>query len=127
MIPDDLHYTGEHEWVRLTDTRTVVVGITHYAQDALGDIVFVDLPAVGTQLAAGATMGEVESTKSVSELYAPLAGTVVARNDGVDAGPEVINEDPYGAGWLVELTPADADDVESLLTATAYAQLLSQS
>ncbi len=126
MIPDDLHYTGEHEWVRLTDTRTVVVGITHYAQDALGDIVFVDLPAVGTQLAAGATMGEVESTKSVSELYAPLAGTVVARNDGVDAGPEVINEDPYGAGWLVELTPADADDVESLLTATAYAQLLSQ-
>jgi len=126
VIPDDLHYTGEHEWVRLTDTRTVVVGITHYAQDALGDIVFVDLPAVGTQLAAGATMGEVESTKSVSELYAPLAGTVVARNDGVDAGPEVINEDPYGAGWLVELTPADADDVESLLTATAYAQLLSQ-
>lgn len=123
MIPDDLRYTSEHEWVRVTDSGTVVFGITDYAQDALGDIVFVELPAPDTDLTAGNTCGEVESTKSVSDIYAPITGVVVARNDDLTDNPEVINGDPYGKGWLVEVRPHDAQDVDALLDAAAYAAL----
>src|SRR4051794_12273625 len=105
MYPEDLRYTPEHEWVR-TSGSTVVIGITQYAQDALGDIVYVDLPAVGTVLTAGGPCGEVESTKSVSEIYAPVAGEVVATNDLLEGAPETVNGDPYGQGWLVELKPS---------------------
>lgn len=120
MIPEDLKYTAEHEWVQVLPSGAVRVGITHFAQDSLGDIVFVSLPAVGEELAAGGTMGEVESTKSVSELYAPVAGTVAARNDAVETAPETINDDPYGAGWLVEITPSNPAAVGELLDAAAY-------
>ncbi len=120
MIPAELKYTVEHEWVEVLSGGSVRVGITHFAQDSLGDIVFVSLPEVGDALDAGGTMGEVESTKSVSELYAPLAGTVVARNDAVETAPETINDDPYGSGWLVEIAPTDPAAVESLLDAAAY-------
>lgn len=120
MIPEELKYTAEHEWVQVLPGGAVRVGITHFAQDSLGDIVFVSLPAVGDDVAAGGIMGEVESTKSVSELYAPLAGTVVSRNDAVETAPETINDDPYGAGWLVEITPVDPAAVETLLDAAGY-------
>ena len=123
MIPAELHYTPEHEWVRVTDTGTVVVGITHYAQDALGDIVFVDLPAPEANVEAGGSMGEVESTKSVSELYAPIAGRIIARNVDLEANPETINADPYGDGWLVEIEPDGGVDVSALLSASAYVAL----
>jgi glycine cleavage system H protein len=124
MYPEDLRYTAEHEWVRTTDRGTVVVGITHFAQDALGDIVYVDLPDVGATVAVGGSLGEVESTKSVSEIYAPVAGEVVARNDDLDAAPETVNQDPYGAGWLAELRPDDAGAVGELLDAAAYQALI---
>lgn len=120
MIPEDLKYTAEHEWVQVLPNGSVRVGITHFAQDSLGDIVFVSLPSVGDGVDAGGTMGEVESTKSVSELYAPVAGTVVSRNDAVETAPETINDDPYGAGWLVEITPTDPAAVEALLDAAGY-------
>ncbi|MBO4205030.1 glycine cleavage system protein GcvH [Micromonospora echinofusca] len=120
MIPEDLRYTAEHEWVAVDGSGNVRVGITHFAQDALGDIVYVQLPEVGAEVAAGDSMGEVESTKSVSEIYAPLSGTVTARNEQLADAPESINTDPYGAGWLLELTPADPAAVDALLTADAY-------
>lgn len=120
-VPDDLKYTGEHEWVRVNaDGKTVRVGITDYAQSALGDVVYVSLPTVGTALQAGHAFGEVESTKSVSDLYAPLAGTVVARNDTLDTQPELINSDPYGQGWIVEIEITDATAVDGLLDAATY-------
>ncbi len=122
IIPEDLRYSPEHEWVRQEGT-TVRIGITDYAQDALGDIVFVDLPAVGSEIEAGGQLGEVESTKSVSEIYAPLAGTVTAVNDALTAGPERINQDPYGEGWLCELELAADEDPGSLLDAVAYGDL----
>ena len=125
MIPAELKYTSDHEWVQVLPNGAVRVGITHFAQDSLGDIVFVSLPAVGEDLAAGGTMGEVESTKSVSELYAPVAGTVAARNDAVETAPETINEDPYGAGWLVEITPSDSAAVDALLDAAGYEATIS--
>jgi glycine cleavage system H protein len=121
-IPDDLRYSAEHEWVR-TEGGRVRVGITDYAQDALGDIVYVELPAVGTEVAAGGKMGEVESTKSVSEIYAPVAGTIVAVNEALPESPEQINEDPYGSGWICELELADGATVEALLSPAAYADL----
>jgi glycine cleavage system H protein len=121
-IPEDLRYSAEHEWIRVEGTK-VRVGITDYAQDALGDIVFVDLPAVGTEVEAGGQLGEVESTKSVSELYAPLAGTVTAVNDSLTQGPERINQDPYGEGWLCELELAKGADPGTLLDAVAYGDL----
>ena len=121
-IPEGLRYSPEHEWVRLEGT-TARVGITDYAQDALGDIVFVDLPAVGSEVEAGGPLGEVESTKSVSEIYAPLAGTVTAVNEALTAGPERINQDPYGEGWLCELELAAGADSGSLLDAVAYGDL----
>jgi glycine cleavage system H protein len=116
--PDDLRYTAEHEWVRL-DGTVARVGITGYAQEALGDIVFVSLPEVGTELAAGAVCGEVESTKSVSDLYAPVSGSVRARNDRLDANPELVNSDPYGEGWMFEVE-VDPSSVTELLTAEQY-------
>jgi len=123
VIPEDLRYTAEHEWVAGASGGPVRVGITHFAQDALGDIVYVQLPDPGSAVTAGEAFGEVESTKSVSEIYAPLTGTVVARNDKLGEEPEVINTDPYGEGWLVEIEPADPAAVEGLLTASAYRDL----
>ncbi len=116
-VPEDLRYTAEHEWVRSAGGRSVRVGITHYAQAALGDVVFVQLPDVGVDVAPGTPMGEVESTKSVSDVFAPVTGTVTARNDGLDDDPERVNSAPYGDGWLVEIEVAEDADVEALLAA----------
>lgn len=120
MHPDELRYTAEHEWVRATDTGTLVFGITDYAQEALGDIVYVSLPGVGSRVDAGATCGEVESTKSVSDIYAPVGGSVVAVNTTLDSSPETVNADPYGDGWMVEISPDDASALDTLLTAADY-------
>jgi glycine cleavage system H protein len=122
VYPEDLKYTSEHEWVRSPGASdgSVRIGITDYAQDALGDIVYVSLPEVGTELEGGTTVGELESTKSVSDVYAPIAGTVVARNEALDGTPELVNTDPYGEGWLFELRPADASAVDGLMDAAAY-------
>jgi glycine cleavage system H protein len=121
-VPDDLHYSAEHEWVRIEGGRARV-GITDYAQDALGDIVFVELPAVGAEVAVGGPLGEVESTKSVSEIYAPVAGTIVAVNDALPDSPERINVDPYGDGWICELELAGDTGLDDLLDAAAYRDL----
>ncbi len=127
MYPEDLKYTAEHEWVRPVgdgDDAVLRVGITAYAQEALGDIVFVTLPAAGAELTAGAAVGEVESTKSVSDVYAPLAGTVTAVNEALEGSPELVNSDPYGEGWMFDLRPADGIEAalsdEVLLDAEAY-------
>nr|WP_240948325.1 glycine cleavage system protein GcvH [Planosporangium mesophilum] len=120
-----MRYTAEHEWVQ-PEASKVRVGITHYAQDALGDIVYVQLPEPGTEVAAGDSFGEVESTKSVSEIYAPIAGKVVARNDQLGDAPELINSDPYGEGWLVEIEPAEPARVDELLDAASYRRLTEQ-
>ena len=124
MYPEDLRYTPEHEWVRANESGTVVFGITDFAQDSLGDIVYVSLPNVGDVLSAGGACGEVESTKSVSDIYAPLDGEVVARNEALDSAPEAVNSDAYGAGWMVELRPADPDALAGLLTAADYRALV---
>lgn len=124
MYPDDLRYTAEHEWVRANGDGTVRVGITHFAQDSLGDIVFVSAPAVGDVVTAGASCGEVESTKSVSDIYAPLAGEVTARNEELDGSPELMNSDPYGAGWLVDIKVDDPAAIDALLDAAAYRALV---
>jgi glycine cleavage system H protein len=123
VIPEDLRYTAEHEWVRVVDAG-VRIGITDHAQEALGDIVFVTLPALGTEVVAGDPLGEVESTKSVSDIYAPLSGRVVARNDVLDARPELVNADPYGEGWMIEVEPTDAGATDGLLDAAAYGKLV---
>ena len=117
--PSGLRYTAEHEWVRV-DGDTVRVGITSFAQEALGDVVYVSLPTVGDAVVAGDTCGEVESTKSVSDLYAPVSGEVAAVNGALDATPELVNSDPYGEGWLFEIVPSDAAAVEALMDAEAY-------
>jgi glycine cleavage system H protein len=119
VIPEDLKYTSEHEWVRGEGT-TVRVGITDYAQDALGDIVYVSLPEQGATITAGESVGELESTKSVSDVYAPLSGTVTVRNEAVFDAPEVVNSDPYGEGWLFEIELGDAGQIEGLLSAADY-------
>ena len=121
MIPDDLKYTSEHEWLREPGQAegSVRVGITDYAQDALGDIVFVQLPEVGETVTAGAVVGELESTKSVSEVYAPLGGEIVTRNEALDATPELVNTDPYGDGWLFEIV-ADNTGSADLMDAATY-------
>ena len=119
MIPEDLRYTAEHEWVR-QDGSVLRIGITDYAQDQLGDIVYVSLPEVGAVVTAGDAIGELESTKSVSDVYAPVAGTVTSVNEMLDAQPELINSDPYGEGWLFEVDGVEPEAVEALLDATAY-------
>ena len=131
-VPSDLYYTAEHEWVRRTGPDTVRVGITDFAQAALGDVVFVQLPGEGTEVTAGESFGEVESTKSVSDLYAPISAKVVAVNADLEAGPQLVNSDPYGAGWLVELQVSGADSavleqrMSELLGPDAYRATLSE-
>ena len=122
QIPSELRYSSDHEWASRSDA-VVRVGITDYAQDALGDVVFVDLPKVGAAVSAGATLGEVESTKSVSEIYAPVSGTVVTVNETLVASPELVNSDPYGAGWLCEISTSVATEFDTLLDADAYRTL----
>ena len=123
-VPAELRYSKDHEWARLEPTGRVRVGITDYAQDALGDVVFVELPATGTVLASGDTFGEVESTKSVSDLYAPVGGTVVEVNDMLTDAPEKLNEDPYGEGWICLIESDDAAQFDLLLDASAYSSLI---
>lgn len=122
MYPENLKYTSEHEWVRTPGDAegSVRVGITDFAQDALGDIVYVSLPQVGDAVTAGETCGELESTKSVSDIYAPVTGEVVAVNSSLDSTPELVNSDPYEAGWLFEVSVGDASQVESLMDSAAY-------
>jgi glycine cleavage system H protein len=128
VYPDDLKYTQEHEWVRSPGESkgSVRVGITHFAQDALGDIVYVSLPAVGDAVTAGAACGELESTKSVSDVYAPVDGEIVAVNESLDTTPELVNSDPYGGGWLYDLVPTDPAALDSLMDATTYQGTLAE-
>ncbi|GAB98753.1 glycine cleavage system H protein [Gordonia namibiensis NBRC 108229] len=114
-VPEDLRYTAEHEWIEKIGPTTVRVGITDFAQDALGDVVFVQLPDSGAEVAVGESFAEVESTKSVSDIFGPLTGTVSAVNDALDASPELVNSDPYGEGWLVEIEAADEATLEEQL------------
>ena len=123
LLPDDLRYSSDHEWVRLEDGR-LRLGITDYAQDALGDVVFVEIPQLGASVAANTKVSEVESTKSVSDIYAPVAGTVVEVNDGLSDSPERLNDDPYGDGWICILQPDDPSSVDSLLDVEAYRRLI---
>ena len=129
-IPPDLHYTAEHEWVRRSGDDTARVGITYFAQSALGDVVFVQLPDVGTEVTAGESFGEVESTKSVSDLYAPVSGKVSAVNGDLEGSPQLVNSDPYGAGWLLDVQVSDVAELESaistLLDADAYRGTLTE-
>ena len=122
MVPADLRYTKDHEWIRVEGDEAVV-GITQYAADQLGDIVFVELPDAGRSLEQHATFGVVESVKAVSDLFAPIGGEVTATNDELGGTPEVVNSDPYGAGWMLRVKLANPDEVEGLLDATAYEQL----
>ena len=122
QIPADLKFSSDHEWAKATDL-VVRIGITDYAQDALGDVVFVDLPKVGSSVTAGGQVGEVESTKSVSEIYAPVTGMVTAVNEALNSAPELLNAAPYGEGWICELTVSSLDEFNALLSADAYAQL----
>jgi glycine cleavage system H protein len=122
QIPAELKYSSDHEWAKARDL-VIRIGITDYAQDALGDVVFVDLPMVGSTVAAGGQLGEVESTKSVSEIYAPVAGTVSSINESLNGSPELLNSSPYGDGWICEVTVASLDEFNALLTPDAYAQL----
>ena len=128
-IPSDLHYTAEHEWVRRTGSDSVQVGITDFAQSSLGDIVFVQLPDVGAEVTAGEPFGEVESTKSVSDLYAPLTAKVIAVNGDLEGNPQLVNSEPYGGGWLVELS-ADAaaldGGIAALLDADGYRNTITE-
>jgi len=118
-VPKDLRYTNEHEWLKVDGTKGVV-GITHFAQDQLGDVVFVEVPAVGTELAPENTFGVVESVKTVSDLYAPVSGKVVAVNKDLEANPELVNQDPYGKGWMVEIELSDSSQADGLLSAADY-------
>ena len=128
-IPSDLHYTAEHEWVRRTGPDSVQVGITDFAQSSLGDVVFVQLPDVGAEVTAGEPFGEVESTKSVSDLYAPLTAKVIAVNGDLEGNPQLVNSEPYGGGWLVELSAASAaldDGIAALLDADSYRNTITE-
>jgi glycine cleavage system H protein len=122
-VPEGLRYSKDHEWARLEDGR-VRMGITDYAQDALGDVVYVQLPTVGTEVAAGSSFSEVESTKSVSDIYAPVGGRVVEVNDELVDAPERLNEDPYGDGWLCVLEPSDPAELDGLMDAEGYRKLV---
>jgi glycine cleavage system H protein len=124
VVPEDLRYTSDHEWARFDEGR-VRVGITDYAQEALGDVVFVSLPEVGSRVEEGDVLGEVESTKSVSEIYAPVAGEVAALNSSLANTPEKLNSDPYGDGWICEIAPANSDAYGGLLDAAGYTRLIS--
>ncbi len=126
MVPEGLQYTPEHEWLATSeaDSTVVRVGITDYAQDQLGDVVFVQLPDVGSTVGAGESVAEVESTKSVSEIYAPLAGEVTAVNDALAETPELVNSDPYGSGWMMEMRLSDSSALDDLLDAAAYQELV---
>ncbi len=126
MTPEELSYTSDHEWLRLNDNGNAVFGITFYAQDSLGDIVYVSLPAVGDELKAGTSCGEVESTKSVSDLFAPIDGTVIAVNTKLEANPELVNSSPYFHGWLVEIEPDVPQQIDELLSSTDYNALINQ-
>ena len=126
MNPEELRYTEEHEWARV-DGRRLTVGITDYAQDALGDVVYIDLPANGTRVEQGQPFGEVESTKSVSDLYAPVSGTIVERNETLESQPELVNSDPYGQGWMVVIEADEGADTGALLSAADYDKLIESS
>jgi glycine cleavage system H protein len=123
VTPEDLKYTEEHEWLAQTEPGTVRIGITDYAQDQLGDVVFVELPTVGATVDAGSPFGEVESTKSVSEIFAPVSGTVTKVNSALNDNPELINSDPYGEGWIVEINTDDTSALDALMDAAAYQEL----
>ena len=123
LIPDDLRFTVEHEWLRIEE-GSARVGISDYAQDQLGDVVYVDLPKLGSQLAAMSKLGEIESVKVASELFSPAAGEVIEINGALDAAPELVNKDPYGEGWLVVIRLSEPDAAEKLLTPEAYADLV---
>ena len=122
QIPEELRYSNDHEWAH-SSGDVVRVGITDYAQDALGDVVFVDLPKVGSSVVVGGVLGEVESTKSVSEIYAPVSGTVAAVNDALSSSPEFVNADPYGSGWICEIKTSSSDEFDALLDAAGYGAL----
>jgi len=123
-VPEELRYSSDHEWVGGGDSAQVRIGFTDYAQDSLGDVVFVQLPTLGDTVASGATLGEVESTKSVSDIYAPVGGTVVAINDALNDSPQLLNDDPFGEGWICEIEITDAADIGRLLDAAAYTELI---
>jgi len=125
QVPEELRYSEEHEWVRIAD-GVATIGITDHAQHELGDIVFVELPALGTTLAKSATLGVVESVKAVSDVYAPIGGTVITVNERLTASPEILNEDPYGEGWMIKVQVADANDVATLMTAAQYREFVAQ-
>lgn len=125
-VPDDLRFSNDHEWVRAIDDGCWRVGITDYAQDSLGDVVFVEPPAVGSTVGAGDTCGEIESTKSVSEVYSPVSGTVTAVNSALTDDPALLNSDPYGDGWIYEMRPDDPSAVAGLLDAAAYRALIGE-
>lgn len=126
MVPEELRYSPEHEWVLVSAEGTARIGITDYAQSQLGDVVYVQLPSVGNTVAAGDAVGEVESTKSVSDVYAPLAGEVVARNDALEERPELINADPYGEGWMIEIQLSETSAMDSLMIAEQYRDLIGE-
>ena len=119
-VPDELKYTAEHEWAQTTETGSVRVGITDHAQEQLGDIVFVSLPQPGDKVVAGSPCGELESTKSVSEIFAPVTGEIVAVNSAIETAPELVNSEPYGSGWMFEVRPDDAASLDELLSAAEY-------
>lgn len=125
MYPSDLKYDKEHEWVRV-EGDVAVVGISHFAQDQLGEVVYVDMPSVGDAVSAGETFGEIESVKSVSELYAPVSGEIVEVNSALDDAPEVVNEDPYGEGWMIKVKMADASQVDEMMAAEEYEAFVSE-
>ena len=123
-IPDDLRYSTDHEWIRVDgDSSTITIGITDYAQDSLGDVVFVEAPEVGANVAVSDTFTEVESTKSVSDIYAPVSGTIAEANAALEDQPELLNSDPYGAGWIVKIEMSDPSQLDGLMDAPAYRQL----
>jgi len=124
--PQDLRYTKQHEWARDEGEGRIRVGITDYAQDALGDVVYVDVPETGTEVTAGQPFGEVESTKSVSDVYAPVSGTVIERNAGLEDRPELVNGEPYGDGWMIAIQAEDTGVLDQLLDAAAYAEFVQQ-
>ena len=124
MYPDDLRYSSEHEWARIEDGGVVEVGITHYAQDTLGDVVFVELPEVGSQVGQFDKFGEIESVKAVSDLFAPVSGTVTEINDKLEQAPEMVNSDPYGDGWIMKVELDDPSELNSLMDAATYTATL---